>query len=98
VSVSENVGRCRRCHAFIISGQKHVCDFRNIELQGCEEIFVDHITDSGKSRDGDHIFLAWGLNGTLYRLAVCKHNPPHSTKWEFTGDDKRPPDKLPVYV
>ncbi len=89
MSVSENVGRCPRCNEFIIAEQTHCCDFRNIQLQGCEELFVDHITDSGKSKDGDHVFLAWGLDGILYRLAVCKHNPPHSAKRKFTGYDTK---------
>ncbi len=46
---------------------------------------LDHITDLGQNRNDDHVLLGWGLDGILYRLVECKHNPPHSTKRRFTG-------------
>lgn len=68
----------------------HTCDFRDIPIQGCEELVLDHITDSGQDKNDDHVHLAWGLEGTLYRLLVCKHNPPHGLKSRLVTAIKRP--------
>jgi hypothetical protein len=83
----ENLGRCPRCHRFMIAEQQndHVCEFSDLPLYGCEELVLHRLTDSGNEKNGDHVYLAWGINGILYRLLVCEHNPPHSTKRDFTG-------------
>ena len=87
MSITENIGRCPRCHKLLIQEemQDHKCDFGDIETVGAKELFVDHVTDLGINRDSDHTHLAWGLDGILYRLVECKHNPPHATKRKFTG-------------
>jgi|SRR5208283_3632683 len=85
----ENLGRCSRCGKFMIAeeSRRHKCDFRDVPIRGCEEIVLDHLTDSGVDKNGDQLHLAWALNGMLYRLLVCKHNPPHSTKRKFTDEN-----------
>jgi hypothetical protein len=98
VTLTENVGRCPRCGKFIVEEQweVHQCDFRDIEFNSAKEVLVDRMSDSGQNRNGDHVHLAWGLDGIFYRLVECKHNPPHrSTKRKFADP---PPDKLPVYL
>jgi hypothetical protein len=71
----------------MIAEQKetHVCDSMDLPLYGCEELVLHRLTDSGEDKNGDHLYLAWGINGILYRLLVCKHNPSHSAKRDFTG-------------
>jgi hypothetical protein len=95
VSTTENIGRCPHCHKFMIAEESktHVCDksksdvsiFSNRPLVGCEELVLHRLTDSGEEKNGDHVYLAWGISGILYRLLVCRHNPPHSAKRGFTG-------------
>jgi hypothetical protein len=83
----ENVGRCPRCNKFMVAEEwdEHKCDFKDIPLTDCKSIILDHITDFGQDKNGDHVYRAWALDGVLYRLVVCKHNPPHSAKRKFTG-------------
>jgi hypothetical protein len=89
-----NIGRCPRCHKFLVAEEvySHSCE---IEFKGVKEILVDHCYSTGKDGNLDTVFIAKGLDGFLYRLVVCKHNPPHATKPNL--DSRRPPDKLPVY-
>jgi len=86
VTSTENLGRCPRCKRFLIEEETktHQCDFHDIGLRGGKEIVLDHITDLGRNRNDDHVLLGWGLDGILYRLVECQHNPPHSTKRKFT--------------
>jgi len=77
MSILENAGRCPRCHAFVIAEQlaTHTC---RIPTKGAKRIFLDWLdTDSFLNQNGDSVRMAKGLNGTLYSLVVCKHNPPH---------------------
>lgn len=87
MSVSENVGKCLRCGKFLIEeeARTHTCDFRDIDIRDVKEILFDRITDLDQDRNGDHIYIGWGLDGVFYRLEECKHNPPHATKRKFTG-------------
>jgi len=82
-----NIGRCPRCREFLVAEQQtsHVCDFRDVPIRACREIVLDHMTDCGMDKNGDGVTLGWGIDGTLYRCLICKHNPPHSTKRDFTG-------------
>lgn len=86
----ENAGRCPRCNRFMVEEEwkTHKCNFEEIPLRGCEEIILDHLTDSGEDCNGDHVHLAWALNGMLYRLIVCKHNPPHNLGKRWLGDKR----------
>ena len=87
MTLTENVGRCPRCQRYMIEEESrtHTCDFTEIELKGAKEIVLDHVTDLGQNKVGDHVRLGWGLDAVLYRLVECKHNPPHATKRKFTG-------------
>lgn len=80
----ENVGRCPRCSRAIIGEQlgSHKC---NIAVKGAETILLDWIADGFTDENDDYVRMAQGLDGTLYELVLCKHNPPHSTKRGFTG-------------
>jgi hypothetical protein len=96
LSSVENAGRCPRCGTFITSEQvtPHNC---RIPIKSASTIFLDWVSDGFTDENGDYVRNAQGLNGTLYSLVLCNHNPPHSTKLKFTDNDERPPDKLPVY-
>jgi ssDNA-binding Zn-finger/Zn-ribbon topoisomerase 1 len=95
VSTTENIGRCPRCHKFMIAEQSKthvcdksksdVCDFSNRPFVGCEELVLHRLTDSGEDSNGDHVYLAWGINRILYRLLVCKHYPSHSAEGSPLG-------------
>jgi len=80
----ENVGRCPRCKKAIIAEQvaSHEC---NIAIKGAETIFLNWIADGFTDENDDYVRMAQGLDGTLLELVLCKHNPPHSTKRDFTG-------------
>jgi hypothetical protein len=82
-----NVGRCPRCNAFLVAEQQaaHVCDFRDVPIRSYREVVLDHMTDCGTDKRGDGVKLGWGIDGTLYRFLICRHNPPHSAKRDFTG-------------
>jgi hypothetical protein len=69
--------------------RSHRCDQTNLPIRGCEELVLDHITDSGQDTNGDHLHLAWAVDGMLYRLLVCEHNPPHGTKRKFPDPDTK---------
>jgi hypothetical protein len=81
-----DVGRCPRCHKFLVAEEEksHQCI---TPCQGAKSIFFDHITDAVEDENGDSIRVGKGLDGYYYGLIVCKHNPPHSTKRRFTGED-----------
>jgi hypothetical protein len=88
---SQNVSRCPRCKKALIQEQlaTHKCSVE-YRLRGYQEVFVDHVTDMGKNVDCDHVLSAWGLDGTLYKLVICKHRPPHSLKSRLVTAIKRP--------
>jgi hypothetical protein len=78
-----NVGRCPSCHVFLISEEfvNHTCEKK---LQGIRTIQVSHYYETHEDREGHKMVFARGFDGYLYRLIVCKHNPPHSAKRNFT--------------
>jgi hypothetical protein len=98
VSILENLGRCPRCRKFMVQEEwsNHQCDFHDIELTGVSELVMDTMNDLRLDRNGDHVYIAWALDGVFCRLVECKHNPPHATKRKFADQD-RPPDKATVY-
>jgi hypothetical protein len=101
VSNAENLGKCPRCHMTVIAEEltSHTC---HIPTRNAETIYLDWLDEEFVNADDDRVRMAKGLNGTLYRIILCKHNPPHSfrSRWLTGKDDesKRPPDKLPVYL
>lgn len=86
-----NVGHCGRCGQFLIAEEEstHKCV---IPFQGMKEVFLDWIGTTFTDQNLDTVTMAKGLDGYLYSLIVCPHNPPHSIESSF-----KPPDKLPVY-
>jgi len=96
----ENTGRCPRCRTFITSEQmtSHNC---SIPIKHGATIWLDWMADGFTDENDDYVRMATGLDGTLFELVTCKHNPPHSLESQWlTGNadsSKRPPDKLPVY-
>ena len=75
--------------------EHHTC---KLPFGGIRTITIDHYYEMHTlDADGHKVVVAKGLDGYLYQLVICKHNPPHTAKRQFTNDN-RPPDKLPVYV
>jgi hypothetical protein len=82
----ENAGRCPRCKKFIVGEQlvSHKCE---IAIKGAAApMFFDWIGDGFTDDNDDYVRMATGLNGILYELVLCKHNPPHSAKRRFTDE------------
>jgi hypothetical protein len=86
ISSPENTGRCPRCHVFVIAEQlaSHKC---KIPTTDAKTIWLDWITDGYTDENNDFVRTAKSLDGTLYGLILCKHNPPHSleSRW-LTGN------------
>ena len=83
-----DVGRCPRCNKFLIAEQKetHRC---SVPIREVKEILLDWINDGVQNEDEDTVQVAMGLDGVLYRLILCKHNPPHTTKRNFTCEQTK---------
>jgi hypothetical protein len=84
----ENTGRCPRCNSFVIAEQRasHKC---SIAIRNAKTIWLDWISDGYTDQNDDFVRNAVGVDGTLYGLVLCKHNPPHSleSRW-LTGKDE----------
>src|SRR5208337_2876406 len=91
--LSINVGKCLKCGEFLIAEQlaKHKC---KISFKDVQDVTIDHYYEMmSRDEQGHRIVIAVGIDGTLYRMTVCKHNPPHeATKRKFT--DQEPNDNL----
>jgi hypothetical protein len=81
-----NAGRCPKCNAFLIAEDfaDHKC---KVAFQGIQTIIIDHYYETHADKDGHKIVFAKGLNGYLYRLVICKHNPSHTANRKFTDED-----------
>jgi hypothetical protein len=91
VITTENIGRCPRCHRFLVAEElsSHQCKIE--PKRWVEEIFLEGITDSTENGDGDTVTVGFGLDGRYYRFVVCKHKPPHSLKSRWvTGKNESP--------
>jgi hypothetical protein len=89
LSSLENAGRCPRCRRFVIAEEltSHTC---HIAISRAETIWFDWFSDDGfTDESSDYIRMAKGLDGTLYSLILCKHNPPCSAKRKFTDPDTK---------
>jgi len=78
-----NVGRCPNCGNFLIGEEvnSHTCK----ALKGIQDLLIHHYYElSARDDEGHKVLIAKGLDGFLYRLIICKHKPPHSTKRNFT--------------
>ena len=65
--------------------RSHKCE---IQTMGAKTIWLDWISDGFTDKNNDYVRNAKGLDGVLYGLIVCKHNPPHNTQKRWF-DDKR---------
>ena len=74
-----NVTKCQRCNKNLIEEEfhSHVCTPNIICMK---EIVIDYYYELEKDVLGDSIVIAKGLDGTLYKLRKCPHNPPHQPK------------------
>jgi len=78
-----DIGRCPRCNRFLIAEQRqgHHC---RVSIRKVEEIILDWMNEGVQDENEDVVHVAMGLDGILYRLILCKHNPPHVAKRNFT--------------
>jgi len=72
-----DIGRCPRCSRFLIAENLATHDCK-VPLKGVREVVLDWIIDGVQNEDEDLVQVAMGLDGFLYRLILCKHNPPHA--------------------
>ncbi len=70
--------RCKRCSKNFIFEEydEHICD---INFKGIKEIGIDYHFEGGRDKNNDLVFMAKGLDGMIYRLVKCNHNPPHTS-------------------
>jgi hypothetical protein len=73
----------------------HDCD---IPIRDVKTVIADSCCEVGTDKNGDKVTSVLAIDGTYYRIVVCKHNPPHNSRRKFLDEDKSPPDKLPVYL
>ena len=71
-----NTRKCERCHKTTISEEfeNHNCIITTYKVQ---EIGITGWFEAEIDENGDKVLIANGLNGILYRLVECDHNPPH---------------------
>ena len=71
-----NIQKCSRCKKTLIEEEFsiHVCTPTIIERK---DILIDYCIEVKNNENGDRVFLAKGLDGILYRLIKCVHNPVH---------------------
>jgi len=71
-----NTIKCKRCNKDFISEEfkSHYC---TPDLVGVQEIGINSIFKGNFQENGDDVWIAQGLSGIMYRLVLCKHNPPH---------------------
>lgn len=78
---------CGRCKQSFIDEEydKHECSPITTRLQ---EIGLDKMYGSTPNQNGDIVFFAKGLNGIMYRLVQCSHNPTHTNLHPTTFDSE----------
>ena len=71
-----NTEKCFRCGKTLISEEiaTHECTIATHDVQ---EIGITGWFEGRIDENGDRVLIAHGLNGILYRLVNCHHNPPH---------------------
>lgn len=82
-----NTVYCERCKKQFIDEEfsSHFCDPITTNIQ---EIGIDYLLDSEIDEHGDQVHIAKGLNGILYRLVECSHNPSHTNTYPTTFDSE----------
>src|SRR3989344_1545455 len=78
---------CKRCKKHFIDEEfdNHLCTPIPKKIQ---EIGIDYIFKGNSDQNGDTIHIAKGLNGILYRLVECSHNPTHTNTYPTTFDNE----------
>ena len=78
---------CQRCNRIFIEEEfnDHTCTPLITNIQ---EIAIDYIFEGETNQNGDKIHIVKGLNGILYHLVKCSHNPPHSNTYPTTFDNE----------
>ena len=73
-----NIKECERCRKTMIEEEfpNHVC---TPYLTGIKEIIIDYFYET-VTKDGDRKIVAFGLDGRIYDLIQCRHNPLHKSK------------------
>ena len=71
-----NTRKCDRCCKTTISEEfdNHDC---SIVTWNVQEIGITSYFEAEIDENRDQVLIAQGLNGILYRLVKCSHNPPH---------------------
>lgn len=79
--------KCDRCNKSLIEEEfsNHVCTPR---LTKTQEIGIDYIFTGKTDQNGDIVHIAKGLNGIMYRLVQCSHNPTHTNTYPTTFDSQ----------
>lgn len=69
---------CERCRQSFIDEEfdEHDCSPILVAIQ---EIGIDRMCGTASNENGDKVHMVKGLNGILYRLVECHHNPPHTS-------------------
>lgn len=76
---------CMRCKKTFIEEEypNHPCSPLTTKLQ---EIGLDQMYGSVVNKNGDLVYIAKGLNGIMYHLVKCPHNPSHTNTYPTTFD------------
>lgn len=71
-----NTRKCSRCGKNFIVEEfaLHECTITTVNVQ---EIGITGWFEGKIDENGDQVLIAHGLNGILYRLVKCEHDPPH---------------------
>ena len=79
--------KCERCRQTFIEEEfdEHLCTPITTKTQ---EIGIDYIFEGEIDQNGDKVHIAKGLNGIIYRLVVCPHNPTHTNTHPTTFDSE----------
>ena len=82
-----NLVSCQRCKKSFIEEEypDHSCSPITTRLQ---EIGLDQMYGSTINNNGDTVYMAKGLNGIMYRLVQCSHNPTHTNLHPTTFDSE----------
>ena len=79
---------CERCRKSFIDEELdlHTC---SPTLTKTQEIGIDYIFEGKNNNNGDKIYMAKGLNGIMYRLVQCPHNPTHTNTHPTIFDSEK---------
>ncbi|MGH2613016.1 MAG: hypothetical protein ACRDFB_08225 [Rhabdochlamydiaceae bacterium] len=83
-----NTIKCERCNKDFISEEfdNHHCMLQLIDVQ---EIGINSIFKGNFQENGDDVWIVQGLNGIMYRLVQCSHNPPHPNTYPTVFDKNK---------